>query len=186
MKKRIILAVIAPLLLLACIDKFATQPENKLQAQLPDDAEITRDGTLLAEGRVVGISDGDTLTVLGSNQQRYKIRLQGIDAPEKEQAYGQKCKESLMMATANLPVTVEAYKLDRYGRIIAKITAQHKDVALEQIRAGCGWHYVAYAKEQNDKDRKAYALAEKQARKAHKGLWKDKKPMAPWDFRHQK
>ncbi len=184
--KQLIIIAFTPLLLAACIDKFTTQPESKLQAQLPDDAKITRDGTLLAAGRVVGISDGDTLTVQASNQQRYKIRLQGIDAPEKGQAYGQKCKESLMMATANLPVTVEAYKLDRYGRIIAKIMAEDKDVALEQIRTGCGWHYVAYAKEQNDKDRKAYAAAEKQARKAHKGLWKDKKPVAPWDFRHQK
>lgn len=186
MKKYLPFALaLTTLCLTACIDTVKTQPESKLQAQLPTDAKMTDAGTLLANGRVVGVSDGDTLTVLGSNKQRYKIRLQGIDAPEKRQPYGQQCKEMLMMQTANLPVEVEAYKLDRYGRIVAKITAAGKDVALEQIRNGCGWHYKAYAKEQNEQDRKAYAAAEQQARKAHKGLWKDKKPVAPWDFRHR-
>lgn len=90
-----------------------------------------------------------------------------------------------MMATANLPVEVEAYKLDRYGRIVAKIMAGGKDVALEQINNGCGWHYTAYAKEQSAADQQAYAAAEKQAKKSRKGLWRDKQPTAPWDFRRQ-
>ncbi|MBU0654482.1 MAG: thermonuclease family protein [Gammaproteobacteria bacterium] len=176
----------AAICLAACLDKFDTQPNSKLQAQLPPDAKMSDAGTLLASGRVVNISDGDTLTVLGTDKQRYKIRLQGIDAPEKSQPHGQKCKEALMMQTANLPVEVEAYKLDKYRRVVARITAEGKDVALEQLRNGCAWHYTAYAKEQSDADQKAYASAEKQTRKARKGLWKDKQPTAPWDFRRQK
>lgn len=183
--KKLLLIPLSALLLAACIDTFDVKPDSKLQSQLPPDAKVTDEGHLLASGRVVSISDGDTLTVLGANNQRYKIRLQGIDAPEKNQPYGQKCKEALMMATANLSVEVEAYKLDRYGRIVAKIMAGGKDVALEQINNGCGWHYTAYAKEQSAADQQAYAAAQQQAKKSRKGLWRDKQPTAPWDFRRQ-
>ncbi|WGZ93258.1 MAG: thermonuclease family protein [Candidatus Thiothrix putei] len=183
--KKLLSFVFSILLLGGCIDRFEVQPDNKLQAQLPPGARITDAGTMLAQGRVVGVSDGDTLTVLASNKRNYKIRLQGIDAPETKQAHGQKCKEMLMTRAVNLTADVEAYKLDRYGRVIGKVTVEGKDVALEQIKAGCGWHYDAYAKEQSSDDQAAYAAAEKQARKAKRGLWRDKQPQAPWDFRKQ-
>ncbi|MEB4590158.1 thermonuclease family protein [Candidatus Thiothrix sp. Deng01] len=169
----------------ACLNHSSLKPDGKLQAQLPPGTKMTDEGHLLANGRVVNISDGDTLTVLGADNQRYKIRLQGIDAPEKSQPYGQKCKEALMMATTNLPVAVEAYKLDKYGRVVAKIIANGKDVALEQLNNGCAWHYTAYAKEQSAADQQTYAAAEQQARKARKGLWREKQPVAPWDYRRQ-
>lgn len=172
-------------LLSACLDRFDVQPQGGLEASLPPDAEITRKGTMLASGRVVGISDGDTLTVLAANKRQYKVRLQGIDSPEKKQAFGQKCKESLMMLSANLPAQVEAYKLDRYGRIIGKVTVEGRDVALEQLNKGCAWHYKAYANEQPAVDREAYAAAEKQARQQRRGLWRGKRPQAPWDYRRQ-
>ncbi|MEZ5453345.1 MAG: thermonuclease family protein [Thiothrix sp.] len=60
-----------------------------------------------------------------------------------------------------------------------------KDVALEQINNGCGWHYTTYAKEQSAADQQAYAAAQQQAKKSRKGLWRDKQPTAPWDFRRQ-
>ncbi|UOG91030.1 MAG: thermonuclease family protein [Candidatus Thiothrix sulfatifontis] len=183
--KKYLPVILTTLLLTGCLDRFDAQPDDKLQAQLPPGARITNDGTMLAQGRVVGVSDGDTLTVLASNKRTYKIRLQGIDAPETKQAHGQKCKEMLMTRAVNLTAEVEAYKLDRYGRVIGKVTVEGKDVALEQINAGCGWHYTAYAKEQSADDQAAYAAAEKQARKAKRGLWRDKQPQAPWDFRKQ-
>ncbi|MEZ5476060.1 MAG: thermonuclease family protein [Thiolinea sp.] len=169
--------------LTACLGNIDLKPGS--YRPLPEGVEISPEGTLLAQGQVVGISDGDTLSVLGKDKKTYRIRLQGIDAPEKKQDYGQKCKESLMRLTANLPVEVEAYKQDRYGRIVAKVTARGKDVALEQIRNGCGWHYTAYAGEQSTSDRKDYAAAEKAARQARRGLWRGKNPQAPWDYRHQ-
>lgn len=183
--QKLVVWLLPVILLSACIDRFAVQPESGLEARLPPDAEITHAGTMLASGRVVGVSDGDTLTVLASNQRQYKIRLQGIDSPEKKQAFGQKCKESLMMLSANLPAQVEAYKLDRYGRIIGKVTVEGRDVALEQLNKGCAWHYKAYANEQSVADREAYAAAEKQARQHRRGLWRAKRPQAPWDYRRQ-
>lgn len=178
------LVLCLPISLLAgCLGTLDIKPSS--YQKLPKGAEITAAGTLLAEARIIQVSDGDTLTVLGPDKKTYKIRLQGIDAPEKKQPYGQKCKESLMMLTANLPATVEAYKKDRYGRVVAKVSINGKDVALEQIRNGCGWHYAAYAKEQSRTDQAAYAAAEQQARRAKAGLWHDKKPQAPWDYRHR-
>ncbi len=182
MQKYLTLAL-TTLLLSGCLDIADVKSDSKLAAKLPPGASITDNGTMLAQGRVVGVSDGDTLTVLASNKQSYKIRLQGIDSPEKKQPFGQKCKETLMAQAINLTAEVEAYKLDKYGRIIAKVSVEGKDVALTQIQIGCGWHYSAYAKEQNPADQKAYAAAEQQARKAKRGLWKDKQAQAPWDFR---
>lgn len=177
--------ILTTLLFTGCLDTSNVKPDDKLQAQLPPGARITDAGTMLAQGRVIGVSDGDTLTVLASNKRHYKVRLQGIDAPEAKQAYGQTCKEMLMTRAINLTAEVEAHKLDRYGRVIGKVTVEGNDVALEQIKAGCGWHYTVYAKEQSAADQAAYAAAEKQARKAKRGLWKDKAPQAPWDFRKQ-
>jgi endonuclease YncB( thermonuclease family) len=184
MRKYLPLALTA-LVLTGCLDRFEVQADSKLQAQLPPDAHLSN-GNLIAQGRVVGVSDGDTLTVLASNKRSYKIRLQGIDAPEKSQPYGQKCKEALMVQAINLTAEVEANKLDKYGRVVGKVSVEGKDVALEQIKSGCGWHYTAYAKEQSPDDQAAYAAAEKQARKAKRGLWKEKQPQSPWDYRKQK
>ncbi|MFN3785963.1 MAG: thermonuclease family protein [Thiothrix sp.] len=182
MKHRYLL-MLAPLFLSACIEPGDVKPTSRLQAHLPADAHMTANGTWLASGKVVSVSDGDTVTVLGSNKQQYKIRLQGIDAPEKTQPFGQKCKEDLLTRAVNLDGTVEAKKLDRYGRIVGKVRVNGTDIALEQIKAGCAWYYADYAKELSVADREAYTAAEKAARKAKRGLWKDNNPQAPWDFR---
>ena len=175
-----------PALLLSACQKELTKQQEKLQAQLPADAHFTHDGTLLAQGKIVHIADGDTLTILASNQEQYKIRLQGIDAPERSQPFGKVCKIQLADLAAGYTASLEAYKQDKYGRIVAKVSVNGKDVALEQLRAGCAWHYTAYAKEQNSTDRSAYAEAEQQARKQQVGLWQDAQPVAPWDYRHRK
>ncbi|TXH68779.1 MAG: thermonuclease family protein [Thiothrix sp.] len=169
--------------LTACLDTLG--PQTGSYKSLPKGVSISETNTLLAEAQIVHIADGDTLTVLGPDKKTYKIRLQGIDAPEKKQAFGQACKESLMQMTDNQLAKVEAFKKDRYGRIVGKVRVKGKDLALEQIKAGCGWHYTAYEKEQSTRDQKTYAKAEAQARAAERGLWQDAKPIAPWDFRRQ-
>jgi endonuclease YncB( thermonuclease family) len=134
-------------------------------------------------GRVVGIADGDTLTLLDASKAQHKIRLAGIDSPEKRQAYGQHCKKSLSDLAYDSVATVESNKLDRYGRVIGKVLIDDRDVNLEQIRRGCGWHYKKYQSEQSLNDRLSYTSAEESAR-AHKvGLWADKEPVPPWDWR---
>lgn len=135
-------------------------------------------------GRVVGVSDGDTLTVLDDSKTQHKIRLAGIDAPEKSQAFGQRSKESLSALVFGKPVTVDATKTDKYGRAIGKVLIGGRDANLLQIRLGLAWHYKAYEKEQSIVDRKTYAEAEVEARNRRVGLWQDSKPIPPWDFRH--
>ncbi|HPE61429.1 MAG: thermonuclease family protein [Thiothrix sp.] len=163
--------------------RMPLDPSTDTPGKLPPGTRISSAGTLLARGQVVRVSDGDTLKVMGPDRKPYTIRLQGIDAPEGKQAYGQLCKEKLARKVLNLPVELEAYKQDRYGRIVAKVSRKGEDVALSQLQEGCGWHYKAYANEQSPSDRAAYALAETEAHKARRGLWRAARPQAPWDYR---
>ena len=134
-------------------------------------------------GRVVGIADGDTLTVLDATNTQHKIRLAGIDSPEKKQPFGQHCKQSLSDLAYGRTVSVETNKRDRYGRLIGKVLVDGEDVNLEQVRRGCGWHYKQYQNEQPLDDRLAYNAAEESARAARVGLWAVHGPVAPWDWR---
>lgn len=134
-------------------------------------------------GRVVGIADGDTLTVLDATGIQHKIRLSGIDSPEKGQPFGQRCKQSLSDLVYDHAVAVESNKRDRYGRVIGKVLVDGHDANLEQVRRGCGWHYRRYMNEQPLDDRLAYAAAEEAARAGGLGLWGDRDALPPWDWR---
>jgi len=136
------------------------------------------------DGKVVAIADGDTLTVLDSKNQQHKIRLAGIDAPEKSQPFGARSKENLSSLAFGKSVTVEWSKTDKYGRTIGKVIVAGHDVNLLQVRAGLAWHYKAYEKEQSPADRALYAQAETEAHTRHAGLWQDTDPIPPWDYRH--
>jgi endonuclease YncB( thermonuclease family) len=137
------------------------------------------------QGKVVSVADGDTITVLDGNKTQHKIRLQGIDAPEKAQAFGQKSKQSLHQLVHSKMVTVEFEKKDKYGRTVGKVLLNGTDVCLEQIKLGMAWHYKQYQSEQSKEDREIYAQAEQFANLQAIGLWRDKNPMSPWDFRKQ-
>lgn len=134
-------------------------------------------------GRVVGISDGDTLTLLDATNTQHKIRLSGIDSPEKSQPFGQVCKQNLSDLAYGRVVAVETSKLDRYGRAIGKVLVSGQDVNLEQVLRGCGWHYKKYQNEQRLDDRLSYDRAEASARAGRVGLWADVEPLPPWDWR---
>jgi endonuclease YncB( thermonuclease family) len=136
------------------------------------------------QGVVVGVADGDTLTVLDSTHTQHKIRLSGIDAPEKSQPFGDRSKQSLSALTFGKRITVEWDKRDRYGRIVGKvITLNGTDANLEQIKAGMAWHYKMYEREQPREDRKAYADAERDARDTRMGLWQNAQSIPPWEYR---
>ena len=135
-------------------------------------------------GKVVAVADGDTITVLDAGNVQHKIRLGGIDAPEKAQPYGQTSKQSLSDLVYGKTVMVDTDKTDRYGREVGKVLVDGVDTNLEQVRRGLAWHYKAYQREQPPEDRLAYAAAEKDAAAAHLGLWQDAVPVAPWDWRH--
>ncbi len=142
-------------------------------------------GELVCPCKVVKVVDGDTIYVIDTNKTREKIRLAGIDAPEKKQAYGQKSKQYLSSMAASKKVDIEYRKKDRYGRIIGKVLIDQIDVNLKMIKAGLAWHYKQYEKEQSSADRKAYSVAESSARQERVGLWKDETPVAPWFFRQK-
>jgi len=137
-------------------------------------------------GRVVGVADGDTVTVLDASNTQHKIRLSGIDAPEKKQPFGMRSKQSLSDLLFDKQVTVETDKKDKYGREIGKILLTGQDVNLEQVSRGFAWHYKTYEREQSANDRKLYDFAEQGARAGRRGLWADADPVPPWEFRHSK
>ena len=145
-------------------------------------------------GRVVGISDGDTITVLDTGHQQHKIRLSGIDAPEKAQAFGQRSKEHLSDLVFNREVVVEWRKKDRYGRTVGKILVAEPtclestcpktvDACHAQVVAGMAWWYRQYAGEQEPGDARRYEQSEQEARDRRLGLWADPQPTPPWDWR---
>ncbi len=132
---------------------------------------------------MIGIADGDTLTVLDASHQQHKIRLSGIDAPERGQPFGTVSGDHLGERVFGKQVTIEYNKRDRYGRIVGKVLDSVHDVNLEQIDAGLAWHYKEYQYEQNPLDRQIYADTEIEARREKRGLWQDPHPIPPWDWR---
>lgn len=133
----------------------------------------------------MAIADGDTVTVLDDGQAQHKVRLAGIDAPERGQSFGDASKKSLSVLAFNQAVTVVWHKRDRYGRLVGVVRVQPSgtDVNLAQVAAGMAWHYSAYAGEQTAGDRDLYGSAEAQARETRRGLWRDPAPVPPWEFR---
>ena len=137
-------------------------------------------------GRVVRVTDGDTIVVLDANNTQHKIRLTGIDAPERGQAYGTKSKEHLSDTVAGKFVVVEYEKRDYYKRILGVVMLSDQDMNLEQIKAGLAWHYKKYQNEQAATDREKYSDAELDARQRGRGLWADRDPVPPWEYRKAK
>lgn len=144
-------------------------------------------------GKVVGVADGDTVTILEESDQQHKVRLAGIDAPERRQAYGDRAKQHLSSLVYGKTVVVVWDKRDRYGRIVGRVLARDCsgltcrysiDAGLEQIKAGLAWHYKQYEKEQAPAERMRYAALEQEARTRREGLWHDAGPVPPWEYRH--
>lgn len=137
-------------------------------------------------GRVVGVTDGDTITLLDSSNRQHKIRLAGIDPPERGQAFGQRSRQLLSELVFNKQVMVETEKLDRYGRTVGKVVVAERDVNLALVAAGLAWHYKKYQHEQSASDRLLYAAAEQEARDDRRGLWVDPQSIPPWDWRSER
>lgn len=131
----------------------------------------------------MAVEDGDTIVVLDDANGIYKIRLQGIDAPEGGQAFGDRSGQNLNEMVSGKQVEIEWSKRDRYRRLVGKVRYDGNDVCLRQIKAGMAWHYKYYQNEQSVDDRELYATAENEARSARLGLWSDENPVPPWQFR---
>jgi endonuclease YncB( thermonuclease family) len=129
-------------------------------------------------GKVVGISDGDTITVLTAAKESVKVRLYGIDAPESKQAFGSRAKQELSSLVFDKDVRVEVEDKDRYGRTVGRVYVGDMSVNVEMVRRGFAWWYRSYAKKAVE-----LASAEAESKNAGRGLWADKTPTPPWEFR---
>jgi len=136
-------------------------------------------------GRLQHLSDGDSFVVRAEDGRRISVRLSAIDAPEKVQPHGDMSRRALLALLDNKPLTVIPVKQDPYGRTVARVLVDDRDVGLEQVKAGMAWHYKRYEAEQSARDRREYAQAEQRAREAAIGLWAQPDPMPPWKFREQ-
>jgi endonuclease YncB( thermonuclease family) len=135
--------------------------------------------------KVVKVTDGDTVNVLDQTKTLHKIRLQGIDAPERKQPFGNKSRQNLASWVAGEYIEVEYEKRDRYGRIVGKLIRDGLDINLLQIKDGFAWHYKDYQDEQSELDRLLYSSAELEARNKTIGLW-SAPAVPPWEYRKKK
>ena len=126
---------------------------------------------------VIGISDGDTLTVLNENKQQIKIRLAEIDAPEKKQDFGTRSKQSLSDLCFGKQAEIIPKVKDRYKRTVARVKCAGVDANAEQVNRGMAWVYRQYAKDHN-----LYIL-QHEAQRLKSGLWADQSPTPPWEWR---
>lgn len=124
--------------------------------------------------KVIKISDGDTITVLSGKEQT-KVRLYGIDAPEKKQDYGQRSKQFLASLIAGQVVEVEPKGKDRYKRTLGIIHHKGQDINAQMVLNGYAWAYVKYSR--------IYANQERLARENKRRLWQSSNPTPPWMWR---
>lgn len=129
-------------------------------------------------GKCVGVTDGDTATVLVNGNRQVKVRFWGIDAPESSQDFGKRSKKKLSSLIYGKKVKVDIAKMDRYGRAVSKVYVGGVYINLEMVKSGLAWHYVQYAPKDTD-----LANAEKRARASKVGLWSHPNPTPPWEWR---
>ncbi|MDM0021886.1 thermonuclease family protein [Variovorax sp. J22R187] len=144
---------------------------------------------------VVGVSDGDTLKARCGQPGSYeevKVRLNGIDAPEKRQPFGVRSKQAMSDMVYMKDVDLDCPKTDRYGRSVCKVMVtpasaprgpKTLDAGLAMVTVGMAWWYQAYSREQTAQERGQYEFAETEAKAKHAGLWRDAEPVPPWDWR---
>lgn len=135
------------------------------------------------EGTVVSVIDGDTVDILDDSRKKWRVRLTGIDAPERKQPFGTASRQHLADGIFQQTVAVAWTRLDRYGRIIGTIMLGGSDVNLAQISAGMAWVYRKYLNELPVETRGEYLSAEAEAQSARRGLWSEPSPVPPWVWR---
>lgn len=138
-------------------------------------------------GKVVGVADGDTLTILDASRRQNRIRLARIDSPEvgrgknkPTQPFAERARQSLAQLAFGREARAECDTTDQYKRSVCTILVDGADVNLEQVRRGIAWVYRRYAG-----NAPAYYQAEREAREAKRGLWADSRPVPPWEWRQR-
>jgi endonuclease YncB( thermonuclease family) len=150
---------------------------DQINRKFPADGS---DKTIDLEGRVVRVADGDTLSLLDSHNKQHKVRLYGIDSPERDQAYGKAAGRHLSKLVANRQVQVVIKDEDDYGRIVGHVFYDGRSVNLTMIESGYAWWYQYHAPERSD-----FRDGQRNARSSKLGLWQDADPTPPWDWRRR-
>ena len=128
-------------------------------------------------GKVVRVSDGDTITVQATGNREFKIRLLGIDSPESAQAHGDEATQAMTAKVFGQLVSVHWEKRDDYKRILGHVSIGQRWINREMVAEGWAWHYKQYSKDQR------LETAEARAKAARRGLWANRNPVPPWDWR---
>jgi endonuclease YncB( thermonuclease family) len=131
-------------------------------------------------GRVTAVADGDTFTLRLQGRRDLRVRLYGIDAPESNQPYGPQARAALSEKLLGEDVNLVLQDVDNYGRLVSTVYFEGRDINLEQVQSGLAWWYSDYAP-----DDRALRDAEAVAQRGKVGLWKDAKPVAPWEWRRR-
>jgi endonuclease YncB( thermonuclease family) len=140
------------------------------------------------EGVSLDVQDGDSLVFRGDDGARIRVRVAGIDAPEKSQAHAEASRRNLRALLRDRRIRIEPIKRDPYGRTVARVWVldperRPRDAALAQLEAGLAWHFRRYRADQTPVEFARYARAEQAARSDRRGLWREDSPEPPWDFR---
>ncbi len=135
--------------------------------------------------RVIGVNDGDTLTVVDSKQKTYIVQLDGIDAPEAGQPYGEASKKHLERRILKKNVVLMWHKTGKDGALIAKVLLNNGDINQLQLRTGSAWATSTLSVNVSGNDTGRYTSAQAHAKEKSLGLWRDENAIAPWDWRKQ-
>ncbi|MEZ5571875.1 MAG: thermonuclease family protein [Halioglobus sp.] len=169
------------------LGEFATRPEagwrraSDTLEELGASREAETAPAFDLTGRVVRVADGDTVSVLDEHNKQTKVRLYGIDSPERDQPYGNAAKRVLLDRVSQQQVGVVVVTRDSYGRTVGTLYHKGDNINLAMVASGYAWWYQHYAPYEH-----SLALAEQQAREQHLGLWQDPDPVPPWEWRHSK
>lgn len=154
---------------------------------------LAKEPIRVVEGKVVKVSDGDTVQVVTADRTKLRVRLYGIDAPETPkvnhrtgkvnkpgQPYGEEAERALAQKIAGKMVRLEIMDIDQYKRMVGRIVLDGRDINREMVREGWAWAYKQYLQSPYASE---YIESEKQARAARLGLWQQGNPQPPWEFR---
>jgi micrococcal nuclease len=136
------------------------------------------------QGRVAGVTDGDTLKVLVADQKLLRIRFAFCDAPEKKQAFGVRAKQAMSELVFGKDIELRTHAIDRYGRTVAQVAVDGKDVEAEMLRQGLAWVYERYITEASAEIQDTYRKSQDEAKADRRGLWSDPNSIPPWIFRN--
>ena len=154
--------------------------DSRVAAALDEAEEKNAAKTKVIIGKCTRVSDGDTIHVVTDGNVKFKVRLDRIDAPEKDQPYGKESTAYLTKLIKGRTVRVEWQKKDKYGRVLGIVYLDKTDINLKMVETGSAWHYSYFDKTP------AYAAAEAAAKEKRLGFWQGETPISPYEWRRAK